>query len=259
MLNDRRSPTLSNAHPRAGLANADPVRNGQHEWAAQSAPLVLIASSVSSVRRAWREGAQAFAAVEVADHGQLLCCLTPRPPAILLLDLDLPQLGGMEGVSGLRALQPATRIIVLAGHPDEKEGLVALKIGAQGYCDRAIAPAPARQGPGGGPQRRGLGRTEADLPPARRAERPHRGAGGAREPWRPRPPARGPHPAGARDRRRAERRSEQQGDRPEVRRDRAHGQGSPDRGVPQAGDFRATPGRPVHARAVPIRPSLLTR
>ena len=141
MLHDRRSPTLSNAHPRAGLANADPIRNGQYEWAAQSAPLVLIASSVSSVRRAWREGAQAFAAVEVADHGQLLCCLTPRPPAILLLDLDLPQLGGMEGVSGLRALQPATKIIVLAGHPDEKEGLVALKIGAQGYCDRAIAPA----------------------------------------------------------------------------------------------------------------------
>jgi DNA-binding NarL/FixJ family response regulator len=47
----------------------------------------------------------------------------------------------MEGISGLRALQPATKIVVLAGQPDEKEGLVALKIGAQGYCDRAIAPA----------------------------------------------------------------------------------------------------------------------
>src|SRR4029453_18177314 len=140
MLQDRRSPTLSNAHPRARLASADPVRNGQYQWAAQSAPLVLIASAVSSVRKAWREGAQAFAAVEVADHGQLLCCLTPRPPAILLLDLDLPQLGRMEGVSGLRALQPATKIVVLAGNPDEKEGLIALKLGAQGYCDRAIAP-----------------------------------------------------------------------------------------------------------------------
>ena len=47
----------------------------------------------------------------------------------------------MKGVSGLRALQPATKIVVLAGNPDEKEGLVALKIGAQGYCERAIAPA----------------------------------------------------------------------------------------------------------------------
>ena len=93
------------------------------------------------MRKAWREGAQAFAAVEVADHGQLLCCLTPRPPAILLLDLDLPHLGGMEGVSGLRALQPATKIVVLAGNPDEKEGLVALKIGAQGTATAGSRPA----------------------------------------------------------------------------------------------------------------------
>jgi DNA-binding NarL/FixJ family response regulator len=141
MLHHKRSSTLSNTHPRARRADADPARYGQYEWAAQSAPLVLIASSVSSVRKAWREGAHAFAAVEVADHGQLLCCLTPRAPAILLLDLDLPNLGGMKGVSGLRALQPATKIVVLAGQPDEKEGLVALKIGAQGYCDRGIAPA----------------------------------------------------------------------------------------------------------------------
>ena len=141
MSHDRKFSTLSNGHPRAGLADAGPMRHAQYEWAAESAPLVLIASSVSSVRKAWREGAQAFAAVEVADHGQLLCCLTPRPPAILLLDLDLPQLGGMDGVSGLRALQPATKIIVLASNPDEREGLVALKIGAQGYCDRGIPPA----------------------------------------------------------------------------------------------------------------------
>jgi DNA-binding NarL/FixJ family response regulator len=92
------------------------------------------------VRKAWREGAQSFAAVEVADHAQLLCCLTPRAPAVLLLDLDLPQLGGMDGIAGLRALQPATKIVVLADHPDEREGLLALKIGAKGYCDRSIAP-----------------------------------------------------------------------------------------------------------------------
>jgi two-component system NarL family response regulator len=141
MLHDKRSSTLSNTHPRARLASAEPIRHPQYEWAAQSAPLVLIASSLSSVRKAWREGAQAFSAVEVADHGQLLCCLTPRPPAILLLDLHLPQLGGMEGVSGLRALQPATKIVVLSDNPDEKEGLNALKIGAQGYCDRGIPPA----------------------------------------------------------------------------------------------------------------------
>ena len=63
MLHYKRSSALSNARPRAGLADADPVRQAQYEWAAQSAPLVLIASSFLSVRKAWREGAQAFRAV----------------------------------------------------------------------------------------------------------------------------------------------------------------------------------------------------
>lgn len=100
---------------------------------------MLLASSIPSVRKTWRAGVQGMAAVEVADHGQLVCSLTPRVPAVLLLDLDLPNLGGMDGVPGLRALQPETKIVVLASCPDEKEGLAALKMGVQGYCDRAIA------------------------------------------------------------------------------------------------------------------------
>jgi two-component system NarL family response regulator len=47
----------------------------------------------------------------------------------------------MKGVAALRTLRPATKIIVLASRPDEKVGLTALKMGAQGYCDRAITPA----------------------------------------------------------------------------------------------------------------------
>jgi two-component system NarL family response regulator len=93
------------------------------------------------VRKAWRQGVQGLASVEVTDHAQLLCTLTPRSPAVLLLDLDLLHLGGMGGVPGLTALQPATKIVVLTDHPDEKEGLAALKMGVKGYCDRAIAPA----------------------------------------------------------------------------------------------------------------------
>ena len=150
---------LSDGHPQPGSqARARPAIRGT-SGPAQSPPLILIASSVSSVRKAWREGAQGFAAVEVADHAQLLCCLPPQPPAVLLLDLDLPHLGGMAGVAGLRALQPAAKIVVLTGHPDEKEGLIALKVGAKGYCDRAIAPArspgpwkrsrPGKSGSGG--------------------------------------------------------------------------------------------------------------
>ena len=140
MLQERRSPGLSNGYQRAPLAEAIPARQAACKCTTETAPVVLIASAVSSVRKAWRQGAQGFAAIEVANHAQLLCSLTPRPPAILLLDLDLPQLGGLGGVPGLRTLQPATRIVILANNPDDKQGLAALKMGALGYCDRGIAP-----------------------------------------------------------------------------------------------------------------------
>jgi len=102
---------------------------------------VLLASALPSVRRAWRAGLHGLPALEVADHAQLLCSLTPRAPGVLLLDLDLPDLGGMDGLPGLRALQPETRIVVLVRCPDDRQGLAALKLGVRGYCDRTIAPA----------------------------------------------------------------------------------------------------------------------
>jgi len=105
------------------------------------APVVLIASAVAGLRRFWRESVQRFAAAEVSDHGQLERILSERTPAVLLLDLQLPHLGGFEGVAALHRLQPATKIVVLTSPVDDREGLVALKSGARGYCDRGISPA----------------------------------------------------------------------------------------------------------------------
>jgi DNA-binding NarL/FixJ family response regulator len=47
----------------------------------------------------------------------------------------------MEGVSGLRALQPRPRSSSSRITRTRRKGLNALKIGAQGYCDRGIPPA----------------------------------------------------------------------------------------------------------------------
>ena len=140
MEHDRRSQTLGNGHAGTGSAPAGLTRHPQRERAV-SAPLVLIASPVRGLRQAWNQGLKGFAAAEVTDQAQLKRWLAERPPAVLLLDLELPQLSGMDGVGALRALHPATKILVLASRPDEKVGLAARKMGAQGYCDREITPA----------------------------------------------------------------------------------------------------------------------
>ena len=104
-------------------------------------PLVLIASGLSGLRKRWRQALDgAFALHEVTDRSSLERSLTNRRPVALLLDLDLPELGGIRGVAAIQRLRPATRLVLLTHRPDEREGITALKAGARGYCDRDIDP-----------------------------------------------------------------------------------------------------------------------
>ena len=104
-------------------------------------PLVLIASGLAGLRKRWRQALdRAFALHEVTDRSSLERSLTNRRPVALLLDLDLPELGGIRGVAAIQRLRPATRLVLLTHRPDEREGITALKAGARGYCDRDIDP-----------------------------------------------------------------------------------------------------------------------
>ena len=107
----------------------------------QSAPVVLIASGAAQLRRRWRQAIQGpFAAHEVTEGSALARSLASRRPAALLLDLHLPELGGIEGVATIQRLRPTIKIIVLTSRPDRGQGIAALKAGARGYCDRDIDP-----------------------------------------------------------------------------------------------------------------------
>jgi diguanylate cyclase (GGDEF)-like protein len=54
-------------------------------------------------------------------------------PSCILLDLDLPDAEGFEGLTYLRARLPETPIIVLTGRDDDRVGVQALNGGAQDY------------------------------------------------------------------------------------------------------------------------------
>ena len=106
-----------------------------------TSPLVLIASGVAGLRKRWRQAVQGpFAVHEVTERGSLERSLTNRRPVAVLLDLQLPELDGVGGVAALQRLRPPTKIVLLTSHPDEREGIAALKAGARGYCDREITP-----------------------------------------------------------------------------------------------------------------------
>ncbi|HEV8440344.1 MAG TPA: response regulator transcription factor [Methylomirabilota bacterium] len=109
--------------------------------ARESPPLVLIASGMAGLRQRWRQAIQSACAVrEVADRVSLERSLAHRQAAALLLDLELPGLGGIDGVAALLRLRASAKIVLLASRADEREAVAGLKAGCRGYCDRRIDP-----------------------------------------------------------------------------------------------------------------------
>jgi DNA-binding NarL/FixJ family response regulator len=54
-------------------------------------------------------------------------------PDVTLMDLQMPQMNGVEAISAIRAEFPAARIIVLTTYKGDAQALRALKAGASGY------------------------------------------------------------------------------------------------------------------------------
>jgi DNA-binding NarL/FixJ family response regulator len=106
--------------------------------------VAVVASRVGAVRERWGDGLRRrFDVREVIDRRELEEQIARARPALVFLDRALPGLGGLDGVSALRRLNPPTKIVLLVDAPKERQAVVALVAGACGYCDRDIAPALA--------------------------------------------------------------------------------------------------------------------
>lgn len=61
-------------------------------------------------------------------------------PALVLLDLELPGLSGLETVSRLRALDPQLPVVVCSSHQGDLARQAALERGARAYVSKAEPP-----------------------------------------------------------------------------------------------------------------------
>jgi DNA-binding NarL/FixJ family response regulator len=51
----------------------------------------------------------------------------------MLLDLIMPELGGLDALSAIRRAAPTTRVVILTSSEDEDKMIAAMRAGAQGY------------------------------------------------------------------------------------------------------------------------------
>jgi two-component system response regulator NreC len=70
---------------------------------------------------------------EAADGRQTVDLAKVHSPDIVLLDIAMPNLNGIEAARQINAHQPGVGIIILSMHADESYLLRALKSGAKGY------------------------------------------------------------------------------------------------------------------------------
>ncbi|HJV72112.1 response regulator transcription factor [Ideonella sp.] len=86
----------------------------------------------------------ADAQVEVvaeADSGEQACAEYPRAkPDVVILDISMPGMGGLEAVRRLLAQDPKARVLVLSAHEDTAHPRRVLRAGALGYLTKRSAP-----------------------------------------------------------------------------------------------------------------------
>ena len=74
-----------------------------------------------------------------ADGGQALRVAAAVRPDVVVLDLQLPDMSGVEVTQGLRAAHPAVRVLVLSASGEQQDVLNAVKAGAVGYLLKSAA------------------------------------------------------------------------------------------------------------------------
>jgi DNA-binding NarL/FixJ family response regulator len=75
-----------------------------------------------------------FEVVGEAGNGQeALARVSAGPVDVVLMDLRMPTMGGVEAIARLRADHPAVRVLVLTTYDTDRDVLPAIEAGATGY------------------------------------------------------------------------------------------------------------------------------
>jgi len=70
---------------------------------------------------------------EAKDGREAIRCVEKLKPDLILTDLSMPRMNGMEAIREIRKQSPKTKILVLTVHKTEEYILATLKAGADGY------------------------------------------------------------------------------------------------------------------------------
>jgi DNA-binding response OmpR family regulator len=77
--------------------------------------------------------------VEIATDGEMaLSMIEADPPQVVVLDVMMPGLSGMEVLVRIKAIDPKIQVILLTGHGATKDGIKGMQLGAFDYLIKPV-------------------------------------------------------------------------------------------------------------------------
>ena len=105
---------------------------------------VLLVDDHAVVRTGFRLLLQSLAEVSIvgeAESGEAACqCYPELTPDVVVMDLAMPGMGGLEALRRIRARHPQARVLALSAHDDPMHARRALQEGALGFLSKRSAP-----------------------------------------------------------------------------------------------------------------------
>ncbi|MFC2015452.1 response regulator [Chloroflexota bacterium] len=105
---------------------------------------VLIVDDHGVVRQGLRTYLELLDDIEVigeAENGlEAMAQVRQHQPDVVLMDLVMPEMDGIEATRQVSAISPSTRVIVLTSFADDEKVFPAIKAGATGYLLKDVSP-----------------------------------------------------------------------------------------------------------------------
>lgn len=125
-------------HPGTTVSGESATTAAHHDSRVDEAPILVVDDSRVSQRLAGRliQNGTGRAVVYANNGGQALTMINDVEPSIVLTDLQMPGMDGLELVEAIRSNFPRIPVILMTAYGSEEAAMMALKAGAANYVPK---------------------------------------------------------------------------------------------------------------------------
>jgi UDP-3-O-acyl N-acetylglucosamine deacetylase len=102
--------------------------------------LVLVVDDEASIRRSLSEilGDEGIDVIEAEDGESAIAAVQEKNPPVVLLDIWMPGLDGLETLQRIKEIAPSTQVIMISGHATISTAIAATRQGALDFLEKPL-------------------------------------------------------------------------------------------------------------------------